>query len=90
MFPSSCDNPEHRVMDIRNGILMWTPLNAAFDRFDFTIIKRGDKYFVETLTGDEFREPENVDEKELQLEILNLDGKQISFDKTKPNEWPGE
>ncbi|KAJ3267935.1 hypothetical protein HDV01_003712, partial [Terramyces sp. JEL0728] len=39
---------------------------------------------------DEFREPETIDEKELQKEIVQLDGKQISFDSDRKNEWPGE
>ncbi|KAJ3271956.1 hypothetical protein HDV01_006090 [Terramyces sp. JEL0728] len=88
--PNSCDNPEHRVMDVRNGILMWSRLNAPFDKLDFTIIKRGDEYIVETLQEHEFPVAKKKAEKKLQLEIMKLNGKRFSFDPAKRNEWPGE
>ena len=51
---NSCDNPEHRVMDVRNGIFMRRPLIEHFDKFDFTIVKIGDLYYVKTPREDEF------------------------------------
>jgi hypothetical protein len=86
-FPYSCDNPEHRVMDVRNGILMYSPLNGSFDKFDFTIIRTLDQYKVETLREDEFDEETD---KELLALILGLDKKELFFNPDKKNEWPSE
>ena len=82
-FPYGCDNPEHRVMDVRNGILMWAPLNEPFDKFEFTILKIEGEYFVKTLDEDEFEEAANQDHKKLQQQILTSNPDKI-------NEWPGE
>jgi hypothetical protein len=90
LFPYSCDEPEHRVMDVRNGILMWHRLNAPFDKFDFTIVKKSDVYVVETLGEYEFPEARTVANKKLQLQIIALDGKMVFFNPDKRNEWPGE
>jgi hypothetical protein len=80
VFPYSCDNPDHRVMDVRNGILMWTALHSPFDRFDFTIIKDADCiYKVKTLAENEFEEARDDADKKLQKEIIALNGKRISF-----------
>jgi HNH endonuclease len=90
LFPYSCEEPEHRVMDVRNGLLMWHRLNAPFDKFQFTIIKKAGAYVVETLSEHEFPEPISVAEKKMQLEVIKLDGKKISFNDDKQNEWPAE
>ena len=76
-------------MDVRNGILMWTPLNARFDKFDFTIIKSNGKYVVETLEEHEFEKPTSEEDKKLQMVIAGLNGNPISFNQDKQNEWPG-
>jgi hypothetical protein len=86
---NSCDNPEHRVMDVRNGIFMGRPLNEHFDKFDFTIVKTGDVYYVKTPREDEF-EPKSPVEKKKILLIVGLNGKKLSFNPEKKNEWPGE
>ena len=90
IFSYSCDNPEHRVMDVRNGILMWSRLNAPFDKFDFTIFKRGDSYIVESLQEHEFPSATSTGEKKLQILVSDLNGKTLSFEEFKRNEWPGE
>jgi hypothetical protein len=98
VFPYSCDESEHRIMDVRNGILMWGVLNAPFDKFYFTILKKTKKenaktivyYVVETLAAHEFPDSKSRAAKELQLVIIALNGKEIFFDIAKQNEWPGE
>ena len=90
VFPYSCDNPEHRVMDVRNGILMWHVFHGPFDQFDFTFIKIGDTYTVKTLEEHEFEKANTNALKELQKQILALNGKQIFFNPERQSEWPGE
>jgi hypothetical protein len=90
IFPFSCNNPEHQVMDVRNGLLMWIPLHAQFDEFAFTIIKKGSTYEVEALCEDEMEPTDSQDDKEIQIMVASLNGKKIQFDKEKPELWPGE
>ena len=77
-FPGCCDNPEHRVMDIRNGILLAKWIHDAFDVFELTIRKEGAIYKVETqlIVGSP--------------ELLSFNGKTIQFDTDKKHEWPRE
>ena len=77
-FPNCCDNPEHRVMDIRNGILLAKWIHDAFDIYDITIRKEGAIYKVETqvIVGCP--------------ELLSYNGKTIRFDSDKQHEWPRE
>jgi hypothetical protein len=86
---NSCDNPKHRVMDVRNGIIMRRPLNEHFGNFDFTIVKTGDVYHIKTPRQDEF-EPDSAVEKKKVLLIVGLNGKELKFNPEKKNEWPGE
>ncbi|KAI8892874.1 hypothetical protein BC833DRAFT_610415 [Globomyces pollinis-pini] len=90
LFPFSCFNPTHQVMDVRNGILMWGPLNAQFYKFAFTIIKKGSIYEVEALREDEMETPKKRSAKSLQITVAKLDGKQFKFDNDKQDTWPGE
>jgi hypothetical protein len=90
LFPYSCFKPMHQVMDVRNGILMWSPLNAQFDIFAFTIIKKGSVYEVESLREDEMETPKNLKTKELQITVANLNGMRFKFDDEKQDMWPGE
>eukprot|EP00842_Homolaphlyctis_polyrhiza_P002683 jgi/Hompol1/3415/HPOL_006520-RA len=90
LFPFSCYNPEHQVMDVRNGILMWTPLNAQFGKFAFTIVKKGSVYEVVALREDEMDAPQDKYDKELQAIVAKLDKKQLKFDDDKQDIWPGE
>ena len=90
LFPFSCFNPVHQVMDVRNGILMWGPLNAQFDKFAFTIIKKGSVYEVEALHEDEMETPKKITAKKIQITVAKLDGKQFKFDDDKKDIWPGE
>ena len=87
LFPSSCDNRVHRVMDVRNGMLIWHALHSSFDKFDFTIVKTREKYTIKTLEEYEF---EPGTQKELVKTIVDLNGKELTFNAAKPNEWPGE
>lgn len=87
VFPFSCDNPEYRIMDVRNGILMWHVLHNSFDKFDFTIIKIRGIYTVKTLEEHEFEE--GMD-KELLKTVFGLNGKNITFNTDRQNEWPGD
>jgi len=75
-FPGCCDNPEHRVMDVRNGLLLSNPLHTAFDNFEFTIRKDGDSYKVETqtLVGSRL--------------IDSLNGRIVEFNPERRHEWP--
>ena len=77
-FASCCENPAHRVMDIRNGLLLWNPIHTAFDNFDLTIRKNGAVYKVETqtLTGS--------------AEIHAYNDHTIEFNKELQREWPRE
>ncbi|KAJ2991107.1 hypothetical protein HDV02_003985 [Globomyces sp. JEL0801] len=77
-------------MDVRNGILMWGPLNAQFYKFAFTIIKKGSIYEVEALREDEMETPKKRSAKSLQITVAKLDGKQFKFDNDKQDTWPGE
>jgi len=90
LFPFSCFNPNHQVMDVRNGILMWRPLNAQFDKFAFTIIKKGSFYEVEALREDEMETPKKPSAKQIQITVAKLDGKRFEFDDDKQDTWPGE
>ncbi|KAI8908054.1 hypothetical protein EDD86DRAFT_208797 [Gorgonomyces haynaldii] len=90
LFPMACYNPDHQVMDIRNGILMWTPLNARFDKFAFTIIKKGSIYEVEALRADEMENFKKQSAKQLQITVAGLNGKQTNFDDDKGDQWPSE
>lgn len=76
-------------MDVRNGILMWTPLNAQFDKFAFTIIKKSSVYEVEALREDEMETPKPPSDKQIQIIVAKLDGKQFEFDDDKQDMWPG-
>jgi hypothetical protein len=58
-------------MDVRNGILMWGPLNAQFNKFAFTIIKKGSIYEVEALREDEMKTPKNSRLNRFKLRWLN-------------------
>ncbi|KAI8897089.1 hypothetical protein BC833DRAFT_621552 [Globomyces pollinis-pini] len=97
IFPQSCDNPDHRIMDVRNGILMCRSFHQAFDRFEFTILRKENsengttviRYVVETLPLDEFPAADSDAMKQLQQKIHSFKGKEISFNSLKPNEWPG-
>ena len=77
-------------MDVRNGILMWGPLNAQFDKFAFTIIKKGSIYEVEALREDEMETQKKLSAKQIQITVAKLDGKQFKFDDDKQDTWPGE
>ncbi|KAI8895067.1 hypothetical protein BC833DRAFT_180624 [Globomyces pollinis-pini] len=94
VFPYSCNVPEHRVMDVRNGILLWWPLIIPFDALDFTILRKVDAngvyYVVETLTEHEFLDELCPTHKKLQLKMIALNDKKIRFNPEKQNEWPGE
>ena len=87
---NSCANFEHRIMDVSNGLLMWATLNARFDKFDFTIIKRDGSYIVQSLEEYEFEEANTEKEKFLQNVIVGFNGKVLSFNPDKRSEWPGE
>lgn len=69
---------------------MWTRFNGPFEKFEFTIIKKDNEYVVKTLDEDEFEIATIPNQKKLQLQILDLNGKRISFNDEKVNEWPGE
>ena len=92
VFPSSCDDPDHRIMDVRNGILMWHPLHTAFDKFYFTIIRSETStdptYIVKTLEEDVLK-ADGVDDDLINI-INPLNGKVLQFNRNKPNERPGE
>jgi hypothetical protein len=77
-FPGCCDNPEHRVMDVRNGLLLWNPIHTAFDNFELTLRKEGNVFKVETQTliGSQL--------------ILSYNGKTIQFNAERRHEWPRE
>lgn len=90
LFPFSCFNPMHQVMDVHNGILMWGPLNAQFDKFAFTTRMKGSVYVVEALCEDEMVPPKNSSAKQIQIAVAKLDGKQLKFDNDKQYTWPGE
>jgi hypothetical protein len=77
-FANCCENPDFRVMDIRNGLLLWNPIHTAFDNFDLTILKNGAIYKVQTqiLTGSQ--------------QIHAYNGKTIEFNKELQHEWPRE
>jgi hypothetical protein len=47
-FPNCCATPELRVMDVRNGLLLWNPIHTAFGNFELTIRKEGDVFKVVT------------------------------------------
>ncbi len=77
-FANCCENPEFRVMDTRNGLLLWNPIHTAFDSFDLTIRKADNVYKVETqpLSGS--------------ADIHAYNGKTIEFNKELQHEWPRE
>ena len=77
-FPGCCDNPEHRVMDVRNGLLLWNPIHTAFDNFELTLRKEGNVFKVETQTliGSEL--------------IHSYNGNTIKFNAERRHEWPRE
>ena len=79
-FPNGCVQPDYRVMDVRNGILLSVPIHHAFDSFDLTIVKTKSLKF-KVLTNP-FAD--------LSPEISNYDGIEIQFNPDKPNEWPGD
>jgi hypothetical protein len=79
-FPNGCVQPDYRVMDVRNGILLSVPIHHAFDSFDLTIVKTKSLKF-KVLTNP-FAD--------LSAEISNYDGIEIQFNPDKPNEWPGD
>jgi hypothetical protein len=77
-FPYGCVEPHHRVMDVRNGILLAFSIHVAFDMLDLTIVKTSShKYKVVT------NELSNLSAK-----IINYNGKEIQFNPEKQNEWP--
>ncbi|KAI8899365.1 hypothetical protein BC833DRAFT_564151 [Globomyces pollinis-pini] len=96
-FPESCDEANHRIMDVRNGILMCRSFHQAFDRFEFTILRKENgengttivRYVVETLPLHEFPASDSAAMKQLQERIHSFNGKEISFNSSKPNKWPG-
>jgi hypothetical protein len=88
-LPYSCNNPEHRIMDVRNGILMSRPLHASFDKFEFTIFKTENGYVIKTLDQHELPEEKSVADKKLKGSLISYNGKEIHFDPEKKNEWPG-
>ena len=79
-FPNCCANEEHRVMDVRNGILLSMPIHKAFDKFQFTIRKlENDKFAVEL---DPFTAPKHM---------YSIETKKIfKLDPKKKTDWPGE
>ena len=79
-FSNGCVQPDHRVMDVRNGILLSVPIHHAFDSFDLTIVKTKSLKF-KVLTNPFAN---------LSAEIRNYDGKEIEFDPDNPNEWPSD
>ncbi|KAJ3256618.1 hypothetical protein HK103_005272 [Boothiomyces macroporosus] len=86
-FPESCAIMEHRIMDVRNGILMWKPLHEAFDSYYFTIVKGDDcTYSVITLPTYLI----DSDNKELQLEVEKLSNRKFSYSDEKKEQAPGE
>jgi hypothetical protein len=78
-FPNSCAIQEHRVMDVRNGILLSAPIHKAFDSFEFTIRKGENGQFrVET---DPFTVPKILDSVNMK-KIFKIDSNK--------KDWPGE
>jgi HNH endonuclease len=77
-FPNCCDNPEHRVMDTRNGLLLWNPIHTAFDNFELTIRKEENIFKVETqdFIGSQL--------------IHSFNGRTIQFNSERRHEWPRE
>jgi hypothetical protein len=77
-FPGCCDNPEHRVMDVRNGLLLWNPIHTAFDNFELTLRKEGNVFKVETQTliGSQL--------------IHSYNGRTIQCNAERRHEWPRE
>ena len=68
-FSNGCVQPDHRVMDVRNGILLSVPIHHAFESFDLTIVKTKSLKF-KVLTNPFAN---------LSAEIRNYDGKEIAF-----------
>jgi hypothetical protein len=77
-FPNCCNEQDHRVMDVRNGILLSLPIHKAFDNFDLTIRKDDNVYKVETQTLNG------------SAEIHAYNDHTIEFNKELQHEWPRE
>jgi hypothetical protein len=75
-FPGCCFEPSHRVMDVRNGILLATWIHTAFDNYEFTICKKEDIFVVktQTMTG--------------LPELHQFDGKMLALPQDKRYAWP--
>ena len=92
VFPSSCDNGEHRIMDVRNGILMWKVLHSPFDSFYFTIIRSetsSDPTYTVKTQDEDLLKAGGVEAGMINI-IIPLDRMVLQFNRDKPNERPGE